>query len=55
MAASPTTVRLNTAAAILKLEAVLRDIGVGRRTPRDRTAIAALQQARTNLLNETDN
>jgi hypothetical protein len=55
MAKNPTTVRLNAAAAVLKLEAEIREIAVSRRTDQDRRAINSLQEARENLTHLTDN
>lgn len=50
----PTTVRLSVAAALLKLESQLREIGSGRKAVSDRAAIRSIRAARDSLLQETD-
>ena len=52
--ATPTTVRLNAAAALLKLESTLRDLPAARRTEQDRRAIRHLVEARMDLTFHTD-
>lgn len=54
MAATPTTIRLNVASALLKLEAQLRNLPAGRIVQRDRNAIRQLTEARINLTEQTD-
>ena len=52
--ATPTTVRLTVASALLKLEAQLRDLPIGLMVQRDRNAIRQLTEARINLTEQTD-
>lgn len=54
MAVSPTTVRLNVAATLLKLEASLREIPVAKKTENDRRAVRSLIAARVQLVDLTD-
>ncbi len=51
--ASSTTIRLNVAAALLKLEAQLRELPGISKTAHDMNAIHDIQNARINLTNET--
>lgn len=54
MPKTPTTVRLQVAAALLLLEAQLRDLPGARVVQRDRDAIRQLTSARINLTEQTD-